>query len=83
MSKFDNIPKKKYRDKVRERLQKVHETLLSDPDRLIEMMKRVGGFDKGSDLHNKIEAIQRLLEIDIPTLLDAFDKLSSEKPDDN
>jgi hypothetical protein len=70
------IPKKKYRDKVRERLQVVHTIFLSDPEKLTTLMRRIGGFGPGSDFHNKTEAITILLERDIPALLDAFDQLT-------
>lgn len=73
------IPKKKYRDKVRGRLQLVQDLLLSNPERVKEMMRRVGGFGEGSDLHNKLEVLKMLLETDVPALLNAFDQLA--RPD--
>lgn len=72
------IPKKKYRDKVRQRLVVV-QALFADRSRVEEMMRRVhgyGGFEKGSDFHNKMEAISMLLNIDVPVLLDALDELT-------
>lgn len=72
------IPKKKYRDKVRERLSIVQD-LFSDTERVGEMMRRVRIFEKGSDFHNKMEVIKMLLETDVPALLDALDKIALTK----
>lgn len=72
------IPKKKYRDKVRERLAVV-QNLFSDTERMGDVMRRVGIFEKGSDFHNKMEAIKMLLGTDIPALLDALDQIALTK----
>ncbi len=72
------IPKKKYRDKVRERLAVV-QNLFSDTERVEEMMRRVGIFEKGSDFHNKMEAVKMLLGTDVPALLDALDQIALTK----
>jgi hypothetical protein len=72
------IPKKKYRKKVRQRLSEVHSWLLEDENRLRELMKRIGGFDKGSDLHNKFSHLRQFLESDVPALLDALDTLAND-----
>lgn len=77
------IPKKKYRDKVRQRLALVNSLLLDDPKRLEEMMKRVGGFSEKGELHNRIEAIRILLQTDVPTLLNALDTLNQKNEETN
>jgi hypothetical protein len=73
-----NIPKKKYRDKVRSRLELV-QRLFADRQRVEDMMQRVFAnsdeFGKGSDFHNKIETLYMLLNMDVPALLDALDKV--------
>jgi hypothetical protein len=69
-----NIPKKKYRDKVRDRLVLV-KTLFADRKRVEEMMKRVGGFGIGSDFHNKMDHLYRFFDVDVPALLDALDNI--------
>jgi hypothetical protein len=41
------------------------------------MMQLVGGFDNGSCLHNKLNALTMLLNMDVPVLLDALDQLAA------
>jgi hypothetical protein len=60
------IPKKKYRDKVRERLNVVHNLFFGDSVKLEKLLRRLGEFGKGSDFHNKQETLRRLLEVDVP-----------------
>lgn len=76
---MQRLPKKKYRDKVRQRLQTVRDLLLGDPARLEDLLRRIG-IGKGSDLHNKVEAIKMLLDTDVPALLDSMD--GSREQDD-
>jgi hypothetical protein len=58
------IPKKKYRDKVRERLNVVHNLFFGDSVKLEKLLRRLGEFGKGSDFHNKQETLRRLLEVE-------------------
>jgi hypothetical protein len=69
------IPKKKYRDKVKGRLETV-KGLFADRDRVQKMMRRVGGFEEGSDFNNKMDALYMLLDRDVPALLEALDQLT-------
>lgn len=71
--------KKKYRDKVRERLSKVRALLLADPKRLEDLLRRIG-VDK-HEIHDRVEAVQLLLERDVPALLDELDSpFATETP---
>lgn len=72
------IPKKKYRDKVRERLAKVKE-MLGDRDRVSEMLLRIIGRKlepkEKLEWNGKVELIWTLFDRDIPALLDALDEV--------
>lgn len=76
------IPVKKYRDKVRKRLETVMQ-MFADRDRVEEMIRRVSAntemFGRGSDFKNKIDHLYMLLRDDVPALLDAFDELTKPK----
>ena len=65
------IPKKKYRDKVRERLAKVKE-LFVDRNRTMVLLTRLGISGK-PEVSNALEAMDLLLDRDVPALLDALD----------
>jgi hypothetical protein len=51
--------------------------MFSDRERVQTMMQLVGGFDNGSDLHNKLYSLAMLLNRDVPALLDVLDQLAA------
>lgn len=75
------IPKKKYRDKVRERLAKVKE-LLKDRDRVSDMLMRIVGSKlepkEKLEWSGKVELIWTLFDKDLPALLDALDEIAKQ-----
>lgn len=79
------LPKKVYRDKVRQRLTKV-QALLKDKDRVGEMLKRILGeeWNKPSPhgptaFPEQVDAIYLLLWKDLPEILDSIDEYNKER----
>ncbi len=71
------VPPKKYRDKVRKRLELVNQ-VFADKQKLKTYLQRQGGW-KGSELPNFIEWMTMLLETDVPALLDLFEKKNQDE----
>jgi hypothetical protein len=69
------IPKKKYRDKVRQRLELI-KNLFGDRPRVEDMMKRVKMLEPKTDIKTKLDAFYTFIFTDVHVLLDALDKVA-------
>jgi len=72
-----NFPKKVYREKVKQRLEIVKE-IFSDKEDLKKFLARKP-FQGKSDVHNKIEQLEMLLNQDLPFILNLLDEIANAK----
>ena len=66
------IPKKKYRDKVRQRLERVKNLLFTD-DRVKKILTRLNLTKP--EIHDLYNIVEQLFDKDMPALLEALDRV--------